>query len=159
MVMSYFPLALTINISMSATAGPWFNIKMTSYQYRKSHCGDKTIVRSSYLHNGISYTDKMSSLYWTSPQDASLPGARSRLKKLAPSLWYECVCLLFSYILSCWWKRHSWYTEIMSFSLYHINIFLSFFRPYICVSYLYLYLYNGFCKPICITSDFLSHQE
>ena len=34
------------------------------YQYRKSHCGDKTVVRSSYLHNGISYTGKMSSLYW-----------------------------------------------------------------------------------------------
>ena len=28
--------------------GPWFNIKMSSYQYRKSHCGDKTVVRSSY---------------------------------------------------------------------------------------------------------------
>ena len=38
--------------------GPWFNIKMPSYQYRKSHCGDKTILRPSYLHNGISYTDK-----------------------------------------------------------------------------------------------------
>ena len=44
--------------------GPRFNIKMSSYQYRKSHCGDKTVVRSSYLHNGISYTGKMSSLYW-----------------------------------------------------------------------------------------------
>ena len=38
-------------------SGPWFNIKMTSYQYRRSHCGDKTILRPSYLHNGISYTD------------------------------------------------------------------------------------------------------
>ena len=47
--------------------GPWFNIKMSSYQYRKSHCGDKTVVRSSYLHNGISYTGKMTSLYWFSP--------------------------------------------------------------------------------------------
>ena len=44
--------------------GPWFNIKISSYQYRKTHCGDKTVVRSSYLHNGISYTGKMSSLYW-----------------------------------------------------------------------------------------------
>ena len=44
--------------------GPWFNIKMPSYQYRKSHCGDKTVVRSSYLHNGISYTGKMTSSYW-----------------------------------------------------------------------------------------------
>ena len=28
--------------------------------YRKSHCGDKTILRPSYLYNGIFYT----SLYW-----------------------------------------------------------------------------------------------
>ena len=41
---------------ISMGPGPWFNIKMSSYQYRKSHCGDKTVVRSSYLHNGISYT-------------------------------------------------------------------------------------------------------
>ena len=48
--------------------GPWFNIKMSSYRYRKSHCGDKTVVRSSYLHNGISYTGKMASLYWIGAQ-------------------------------------------------------------------------------------------
>ena len=47
--------------------GPWFNIKMSSYQYKKSHCGDKTILRPSYLHNGISYTGKMTSLYWIRP--------------------------------------------------------------------------------------------
>ena len=44
--------------------GPWFNIKMTSYQYRISHCGDQTILRPSFLHIGISYTDKTTSLYW-----------------------------------------------------------------------------------------------
>ena len=44
--------------------GPQFNIKMTSCRYRKSHCGDKTVVRLSYLHNGISYTGKMTSLHW-----------------------------------------------------------------------------------------------
>ena len=43
---------------------PGFNIKISSYQYRKSHCGDKTVVRSSYLHNGISCTGKTTSLYW-----------------------------------------------------------------------------------------------
>ena len=48
----------------AAHPGPWFNIKMPSFQYRKSHCGDKTVVRTSYLHNGISYTGKMTSLYW-----------------------------------------------------------------------------------------------
>ena len=36
--------------------GPRINIKMPSHQYRKSNCGVKTAVRSSYLHNGISYT-------------------------------------------------------------------------------------------------------
>ena len=44
--------------------GGWINIEMPSYQYRKSHCGDKTILRPSNLHNGISYTGKMTSLYW-----------------------------------------------------------------------------------------------
>ena len=58
------------NIPVS-TPGPRFNIKMLSYQYRKSHCGDKTVERSSYLHNGISYTGKLTSLYWFSPQKGS----------------------------------------------------------------------------------------
>ena len=49
-------------------AGGWFNIKTTSYQYRKSHSGDKTILRPSYLHNGISYTGKMASWYWIRAQ-------------------------------------------------------------------------------------------
>ena len=66
--------------------GPWFNIKMTSYQYRKSHCGDKTIVRSSYLHNWISYTGKMTSLYWIGPM--------KRISK----------CLT-------WFHNSSWYTH------------------------------------------------
>ena len=42
--------------------------KMSSYQYRKSHCEDKTILRLSYLHNGISFTGKMTSLYWIGAQ-------------------------------------------------------------------------------------------
>ena len=53
--------------------GPWFNIKMPSYQYRKSHCGDKTILRPSYLHNGNSYTGKMPSLYWIGALTAHFP--------------------------------------------------------------------------------------
>ena len=52
----------------SGDTGRWFNIKMSSYQYRKSHGGDKTILWSSYLHNGISYTGKMTSLYWIRTQ-------------------------------------------------------------------------------------------
>ena len=59
-------------------SGPWFNIKMLSYQYRKSHCGDKTVVRSSYLHNGISYTGKTTSLYWIGAQALSASPADMR---------------------------------------------------------------------------------
>ena len=45
----------------------WFNIKMSSYQFRISHCGDKMVIKSSYLYNGISYTGKMTSLHWFDP--------------------------------------------------------------------------------------------
>ena len=37
---------------------------MPSYQYSNSHRGDKTILRSSYLHTGITYCCKAISLYW-----------------------------------------------------------------------------------------------
>ena len=50
----------TAGLAVIEVPGPRFNIKMSYYLYRKSHCGDKTVVRSSYLHNGISYTGRMS---------------------------------------------------------------------------------------------------
>ena len=57
-------------------SGPWFNIKVSSYQYRKSYCGDKTILWLAYLHNGISYTDKTAYLYWFSPQSSIYPSSQ-----------------------------------------------------------------------------------
>ena len=77
-----------LEIHSQIRPGPWFNIKMSSYQYRKSHCGDKMILRPSYLHNRIFYTGKMISLYWIGAQnilislnimagdDLVMPGAR-----------------------------------------------------------------------------------
>ena len=59
--------------SIGLSPGPWFNINMSSCQHRKSHCGDKTVARSSYHHNGISYTGKMTSLYWTTPRFLTTP--------------------------------------------------------------------------------------
>ena len=44
----------SLNVGSWRCPGPWFNIKMSFYQYRWSHCWDKTILWSSYLHNGIS---------------------------------------------------------------------------------------------------------
>ena len=61
-------LHMLLTCIMVINPGGWFNIKMSSYQYRKSHYGDKMIIRPSYLHNGISYTGKMSSLYWIRAQ-------------------------------------------------------------------------------------------
>ena len=55
------------DVALMQTTRARFDLKMSFCQYRKSHCGDKTIVRSSYLHNGISYICKMASLYWFSP--------------------------------------------------------------------------------------------
>ena len=64
-----FYFALFSNVtSVKNRPGGWFNIKIPSYQYRKSHCGDKTILRPSYLHNGISYTGKTTSLYYIRAQ-------------------------------------------------------------------------------------------
>ena len=55
-------------VSFKKVPGGRFNIKMSYYKYGKSHCGDKTILQTSYLHNGISYTGKMTSLYWIRAQ-------------------------------------------------------------------------------------------
>ena len=62
-----------MNLGNGNLSGPWFNInlKMSSYQYRKSRYRDKMILQLSYVHNGISYIlvypGKMTSLYWIRP--------------------------------------------------------------------------------------------
>ena len=43
---------------------PGCRFNMPSYQHRNYHCGDKMILWSSYLHNGIAYTGETISLYW-----------------------------------------------------------------------------------------------
>ena len=48
----------SIILTAQSDPGPGFNINMSSCRYMKSYCGDKTVVRSFYLHNGISYTGK-----------------------------------------------------------------------------------------------------
>ena len=51
-----------------------FNIKTTSYQYRTFHCGNKTVVKSSYLPNGISHAGETTSLYWFNPLETIVLG-------------------------------------------------------------------------------------
>ena len=57
-------ISIGSNSQMRLTSGPRFNIKMTSCQYWKSNCGDKTVVTSSYLHNKASNTGKNTYLHW-----------------------------------------------------------------------------------------------
>ena len=101
--------------SVAPEAGPWFNIKMTSYRYRKSHCGDKTVVRSSYLHNGISYTGKMTSFYWIRAQvsRAGISTFRYLLDVITcPCLWFwhntpDIVLCICSTRLHRNWQTHA----------------------------------------------------
>ena len=58
---------------------------MSSYQYRKSHCGDETIWQMSYLHSGFSYAGKITSLYWIRATKA-FAFWRSRCSKLNKAL-------------------------------------------------------------------------
>ena len=78
--------------------GPWFNTKMSSYWYRKPHCGDKTVVRSSCLHNGISYTGKITSLYWISPLAITprwtRPSTCKHINNQGPFYWHGLILIL-----------------------------------------------------------------
>ena len=38
--------------------------KMSSYKYKNSYRGDKTILQPFYLHNGIPYTGETTHLHW-----------------------------------------------------------------------------------------------
>ena len=67
---------------------------MSSYQYRKSHCGDKTILRPSYLHNGISYTGQITFLYWIGARDIGNHHADSKVTMLSQQLHYDICNML-----------------------------------------------------------------
>ena len=95
--------------------GPWFNIKMSSYQYRESHCEDKTVMRSSYLHNGNSSTGKMASLYWINPLITSGSLIDQFLSQWGKGLhiWFYVTCcyswaiyIIISYIIQWVSKRY-----------------------------------------------------
>ena len=100
----------------------WFNIK-TSYQYRKSHCGDKMILRPSYHHNGISYTGKITFLYWIRAQDVYLDHVAMGISNVSLCLTLSCVneytllshvfCLEVNLILPFVHNRMAWHHSII----------------------------------------------
>ena len=97
--------------------GPRFNMNMSSYQYRKSHCGDQTVVRSSYLHNGISYTGNTTSLYW---MRAQIYSALSCVCHLRP----QCnVCPLIVINKPAFWYCSNKFALIKQHAVYHYRLF------------------------------------
>ena len=87
----------------------------------KSHCGDKTILRPLYLHNGISYTGKMTSLYWNSALEF-------RLSSTNPSIYFLFQVRSSSPMFSCWswlaYRSSSWssaWDSLPHWDLYHIG--------------------------------------
>ena len=88
--------------------GPWFNINMASYLFKIFHCGNKMVVRSSYLHSEISYTGNKSPLYWTVP--LVLVVTRSSPVKVFIREWLLLVFLQ-EYFLN-WYSFCEWYWKI-----------------------------------------------
>ena len=75
--------------------GPWFNTKMSSYHYRKSHCGHKMILPPSYLHNGIFCTSKTASLYWIGAQASLRVGVNDLCSTFTIDLLYLYLFILY----------------------------------------------------------------
>ena len=106
----------------------------SSYQYKKSHCWDSTVVISSYLHNGISYTGKTTSLYWINAQVlclwrflmntdriTMLVSAEIQIKgnKCLYNMVMEITsCRTFTYI----WRNWSMSAKLTNFTLCYINV-------------------------------------
>ena len=75
--------------------------KMSSRQYEKSLCGYKTILWSYYLHNGISHTVMMTSLYWNSHSGISYIGKMTSLRWNRALLYLEHVVAWGMFPLQC----------------------------------------------------------
>ena len=127
----------------------WFNIKMPPCQYRKSNYGDKTVLWPSYLHNGISYTWKMTSLYWPRAMLECLRSVKkipwsvirhwstlSLLMSWCPGPWFSKKMLSYQYRKSHCGDK----TVIKSSYLHSGNLYLSIaiFSPYILLAGLLL---------------------
>ena len=119
--------------------GGWFKITMASHQYKKSHRGDKTILRPSYLHNGIAFTSKMTSLYWIRTQYYS---AHTMVVDPFPFIplamvWYSQERLL--YLRRIFSSSKKVYWRYTSCSTYTVQCFVINVQV---VSLLYLYVWH-----------------
>ena len=82
---------------------------MSSCLYRKSHCGDKTVVKSFYLHNGISYILN---------QSAARIGTQPTTQT---SRWTAGTFALIQYKMSSYQYRKSHYADKMVIRLSYLH--------------------------------------
>ena len=79
--------------------GLWahFNIKMSSNQWHKSHCGIKTVIRSFYLHNG-----SLKLVRWLVPWYENYPSSVTHEHNimLNSSIYHKRECLWLSLLQS-----------------------------------------------------------
>ena len=125
------------SMKLTGRPGGWFNIEMPScqYMYRKSHCGDKTILRLSYLHNGIFYIRVRQHLY-TESGHKNLP-FHYRVSSSNPAKTGKCTCRLkLSQIVVT--KNYSGFPEkkniSITFSWFIIHIYIIIKAVSICKS-------------------------
>ena len=97
--------------------GLWFHIKL-SHPYTKSNCGDKTIVRSTYLHNGVSNIG-IGSIYTTL-------GGNMVSQKTAMLRWF--IILLISESNTVLWSLPPGFC--FYFCTYQMNLYKYFVLPY-----------------------------
>ena len=88
--------------------GPVYDLEFISSFLTHSNVEpSKTVERSSYLLNGISYTGKMASLYWTNPQKDKhmnfLTFSLQIYEELTLCLLSYFYTILRTYSKICWW--------------------------------------------------------
>ena len=88
--------------------------KDATYPYRESHCGDEKVLWLSYLHNGISYTGKMTSLYWIKALDILW-------YHFSKGLWKDTLNLAYGKGKGCLLRAHSPEHVLVFFLVYSIK--------------------------------------
>ena len=91
----------------------WINIKVPSYQNRKSHCGDK-IIFFFYLHNGISYTGKTDSLYLIRVLEVLSPFTTQQICVVqSVKLWVAMQKIMSDVQVTYELYSHCWYLQVL----------------------------------------------
>ena len=132
-------------------SGYWIKIDILSHQYRKSHCGDRTVIKSFYLYNGISilvrwYCNIESILDWWSSwlrlifnyyHRAEVQGSYKKADIChflqSYSSFYSLIhyCLIHIHINNQWWNDK----VVSPISLQYFRLLWVYIQEYACQGY------------------------